>query len=76
MSIRIKYNCYLITLISPSSLVKVFELNLKALHSYSDHMLNIMQNNSPLYQILKPLQDQTATSMDNTEDALRGVKCL
>ena len=30
----------------------------------SDHMLNIMQNNNPLYGILQPLQDQTATTTE------------
>ena len=30
----------------------------------SDHMVNIVQNNNPLYQILQPLQDKTTTSQE------------
>ena len=30
----------------------------------SNHKLNIMQNNNPLYQILQSLQDQTVTSAE------------
>ena len=39
----------------------------------SDHMLNIIQSNNPLYKILEPLQEQTATG---TVDALIRVKGL
>jgi hypothetical protein len=31
----------------------------------SNHMLNTMQINNPLYKILQPLQDQTATSAES-----------
>ena len=41
----------------------------------SDHMLNIMQNNYPLYKI-QPLQDQTATGTVVAEDALIWAKDL
>ena len=31
----------------------------------SDHMLNFIQKNGPLYNILQPLHDQAATSTDS-----------
>jgi hypothetical protein len=31
----------------------------------SDHMLNIIQYITPLYQMLQPVQNQTTTSADN-----------
>ena len=49
-----------------------FENNLKRINALegieimkvttSNHILNIIQNNNPLYKIVQPLQDQTATS--------------
>jgi hypothetical protein len=41
-----------------------------------DQMLNIIQNNNPLYQILQPLQDQTTTSRDKYLVDLILMKCL
>ena len=48
--------------------------NMKA--TTSDHMLNIKQNNNPLYQILQPIQDQIRSARTYTEDVLIGVKGL
>ena len=42
----------------------------------SDHMLNFMQNNNPLYRILQPLHDQTATGTEVSEDVLTMVEDL
>jgi hypothetical protein len=32
----------------------------------SEHMLNIIQNNHPLYRMLQSVQDQTTTSTDDS----------